>query len=208
MPAEDLWVYKRQGAEGEKLTGYPAISVYHEFRYHPKDVISGTFDWIYEHLGLYEWTGEIWCPMREAGIKNYQYIDWFRSHPAEDDMKLLAWSDKDGGNLALKNAAGKNIGELLSRSDGAGGNLRVLDKEGKNAVSLFARSDNAGGNLTVYNSAGKSVFAAFARGDNAGGDMGVYDKEGRTVAAMFARSEGGGVMQIYDTGGKVVVKQP
>jgi len=97
MPAEDLWAYKKQGEKGEKITGYPAISTYHEFRYHPKDVISGTFDWIYEHLGLYEWTVEIWCPMREAGITNYKYIDWFRDHPVEDDLKMLAWADRELG---------------------------------------------------------------------------------------------------------------
>ena len=95
IPAEDLWVFKEQGAKGTEITGYPAISVYHEFRYHPKEVISGTFDWIYEHLGLYEWTIEIWCPMREAGIKDYKYIDWFRDHPVEDDLKMLAWADKE-----------------------------------------------------------------------------------------------------------------
>lgn len=95
MPAEDLWVYKEQGEQGTKVTGYPAISTYHEFRYHPKEVISGTFDWIYEHLGLYEWTIEIWCPMREAGITDYKYIDWFRDHPVEDDIKMLKWSDKE-----------------------------------------------------------------------------------------------------------------
>jgi murein tripeptide amidase MpaA len=94
MPAEDLWVYKEQGKKGTEITGYPNISVYHEFRYHPKEVISGTFDWIYEHLGLYEWTIEIWCPMREAGITDYKYIDWFRDHPVEDDLKMLAWADK------------------------------------------------------------------------------------------------------------------
>ena len=95
MPPEDLWTYKKQGEEGTRITGYPAISVYHEFRYHPKDVITGAFDWIYEHLGLYEWTIEIWCPMREAGIKDYKYIDWFRDHPVEDDLKMLAWADKE-----------------------------------------------------------------------------------------------------------------
>ncbi len=95
MPAEDLWAYQKQGEKGAALTGYPAISVYHEFRYHPKNVISGTFDWIYEQLGLYEWTIEIWCPMREAGITDYKYIDWFRSHPVEDDLKMLAWADKE-----------------------------------------------------------------------------------------------------------------
>ena len=97
MPAEDLWAFKEQGDKGTAITGYPAISVYHEFRYHPKEVISGTFDWIYEHLGLYEWTVEIWCPMREAGIKDYKYIDWFRDHPVADDLKMLAWADKELG---------------------------------------------------------------------------------------------------------------
>lgn len=95
LPAEDLWAYKKQGAMGEKLTGYPAISIYHEFRYHPKEVITGAFDWIYEHLGLYEWTIEIWCPMREAGVTDYKYIDWFRDHPVADDLKMLAWADKE-----------------------------------------------------------------------------------------------------------------
>ncbi len=97
LPAEDLWVFKEQGAKGTEITGYPNISVYHEFRYHPKEVISGTFDWIYEHLGLYEWTIEIWCPMREAGITEYKYIDWFRDHPVEDDLKMLAWADRELG---------------------------------------------------------------------------------------------------------------
>lgn len=93
MAPEDLWVYRAQGKKGTELTGYPAISTYEEFRYHPKEVITGGFEWIYEHLGLYQWTVEIWCPMREAGITDYKYIDWFRDHPVEDDLKMLAWSD-------------------------------------------------------------------------------------------------------------------
>ena len=95
MPAEDLWEYKRQGEKGTEITGYPAISTYHEFRYHPKEVITGTFNWIYDHLGIYEWTVEIWSPMKQAGITDYKYIDWFRSHPVEDDVKLLAWADRE-----------------------------------------------------------------------------------------------------------------
>ncbi len=31
--------------------GYPNISIFHDFKYHPKQVITGGFDWIYEHLG-------------------------------------------------------------------------------------------------------------------------------------------------------------
>ncbi len=37
---------------------------------------------------MYTWVVEIWSPMREAGIEKYQYIDWFRDHPIDDDLKL------------------------------------------------------------------------------------------------------------------------
>ncbi|MFO1398428.1 MAG: M14 family metallopeptidase [Burkholderiales bacterium] len=100
MHAEDLWVYQAQGRKGTELTGYPSISVYHEFRYHPKQVIGGTFDWIYEHLGIFSWTVEIWSPMREAGITDYKYIDWFRDHAIDDDLKILRWSDEKLAGLA------------------------------------------------------------------------------------------------------------
>lgn len=97
MDAEDLWVYQAVGKKGTELTGYPNISVYHDFRYHPKDVIGGTFDWIYEHLGMFVWVVELWSPMREAGITDYKFIDWFRDHPIDDDLKLIRWSDEKLG---------------------------------------------------------------------------------------------------------------
>ncbi len=95
FPAEDLWTYQKIGAKGTELTGYPAISVFHDFRYHPKEIITGAFDdWLYEHLGLFTWTVEIWSPQRQAGIAEYKYIDWYREHPLEDDLKMLKWSDE------------------------------------------------------------------------------------------------------------------
>ncbi len=95
LPAEDVWTYKEIGKKGEAMTGYPAISGYHDFKYHPKEVITGVFDdWMYEHRGVHAWTVEIWSPQRQAGITDYKYIDWFRDHPFEDDLKLLKWSDE------------------------------------------------------------------------------------------------------------------
>ncbi len=94
FPAEDLWTYKKIGEEGTKLTGYPNISVFHDFKYHPKSFTTGAFDtWMYDHLGIFAWTVEIWSPIRQAGIKNYKYIDWFREHSVEDDLKIIKWSD-------------------------------------------------------------------------------------------------------------------
>jgi murein tripeptide amidase MpaA len=95
FPAEDLWTYQKIGEKGKELTGYPAVSVYHDFRYHPKQVITGGFDtWLYDHLGLFGWTVEIWSPQRQAGIEEYKFIDWYREHPVEDDVKMLKWSDE------------------------------------------------------------------------------------------------------------------
>ena len=100
MTPEDLWQYRRFSDIGAKLTGYPAISIFHEFKYHPKEVITGTQDWVYEHLGALFWTVEIWAPNREAGITDYQWIEWYREHPVEDDLKLLKWSDEQCGGKA------------------------------------------------------------------------------------------------------------
>jgi hypothetical protein len=83
------------------MTGYPNISTFHEFRYHPKTVTTGGFDtWMYDHLGMFSWTVEIWSPLRQAGLKDYKYIDWYREHPLEDDLKLMKWNDEVLGGKA------------------------------------------------------------------------------------------------------------
>ena len=105
LPAEDLWTYQAVGKKGEELTGYPAMSIWHEFQYYPGEHISGAFDWIYEHLGMYIWTIEIWNPKKEAGIDNKEWIHWFRDHPIEDDLKIYEWAQRiapDEGHIEWK----------------------------------------------------------------------------------------------------------
>ncbi len=94
MIPEDLWSIKRFSQLGADLTGYPAVSIWHDFKYHPKETIGGTQDWMYEHLGALFWVVELWAPNREAGITDYKWVDWYREHPLEDDLKLLKWSDE------------------------------------------------------------------------------------------------------------------
>ncbi len=100
MIPEDLWAIKRFSEIGARLSGYPAISIWHDFKYHPKEVISGTQDWVYEHLGALFWVVEIWAPNKEAGITDYKWVDWYREHPVEDDLKLIKWSDEHCGGQA------------------------------------------------------------------------------------------------------------
>jgi murein tripeptide amidase MpaA len=105
FPAEDLWTYQKIGKKGTEITGYPAVSVFHDFKYHPKEVITGVFDdWCYDHLGIFAWTTEIWSPQRQAGITegfdketkpgSFRFTTWGRDHDPEDDVKMVRWADE------------------------------------------------------------------------------------------------------------------
>jgi murein tripeptide amidase MpaA len=94
IPVADLARYKQLGEWGTELTGYKAVSVYHDFRYGRDEVISGSGDtYAYDHLGVYGWTTEFWSPIRAAGITDYHFIEWFEDHPVEHDLQLLRWND-------------------------------------------------------------------------------------------------------------------
>lgn len=95
FPVKDLRTYQHIGKKGTEITEYPAISAFHDFRYDPKDIITGTFDdWAYEHQGIFAWTVEVWSPQRQSGITDYKFIEWYQEHPLEDDLKLLRWNDE------------------------------------------------------------------------------------------------------------------
>lgn len=96
FPYEDLTIYKEMGERGKAITGYPHTSVYHGFRYHPRQVMHGPFDdWAFDQLGLFMFTVELWDIVGEAGIKDRDFIGWIRKHPEEDDLKILRWIDEN-----------------------------------------------------------------------------------------------------------------
>lgn len=98
METDDLWVYEKIAKLGTELTEYPNAAVYHDFRYHPKEVITGVFDdWAYDHLGVFAFTIELWDIVRRAGIEDRKFIEWFREHPHEEDVKVLRWAEEHGG---------------------------------------------------------------------------------------------------------------
>lgn len=94
MDTGDLWVFEAIGERGTEITDYPCVSVFHNFKYHPKEVITGVFDdWLYDHKGIFAFTVEMWDLATAAGIetkkKEKKFIEWFRKHPLEDDYKVL-----------------------------------------------------------------------------------------------------------------------
>lgn len=97
FPVPDLRAFTLMGEEAKRLTGYPAISIFHDFKYHPKMVIrGGDVDWIYDHLGAYAWVTEFWSPQRAAGLEPHHFIDWIREHSPDDDLALIRLADELG----------------------------------------------------------------------------------------------------------------
>jgi Zinc carboxypeptidase len=95
FPTTDLRAFTLIGEEATRLTGYPVVSVFHDFKYDPKQTIKGgADDWVYDHLGVFAWTTEFWSPQRQAGLSDYHFIEWLREHPVEDELALLHWFEE------------------------------------------------------------------------------------------------------------------
>lgn len=94
--ADDLWTFEALGEMATDLTGYPSISGYHDFRYHPKSVIRGVgTDWVFDHVGVFGWTTEFWNALRAAGLDDAHPLEWYRTHPLDEELQLLAWVDEN-----------------------------------------------------------------------------------------------------------------
>ena len=93
LPRMDLALYKRIGAMGTDLTGYPVISVYEEFTTDPDmPRVGSLMQWSYDELGIITFSTELWNPELAAGIENpakYQV----RARSTEDEIKLLQYND-------------------------------------------------------------------------------------------------------------------
>ena len=92
METRDLEVHKEIGRIGTELTGYRAVSLFHDFVYNPKDVLSGDYpDWLFENLGIFAYTVELWGLPDMAGIKEPKFLEWDKNHPIEEDIQILKW---------------------------------------------------------------------------------------------------------------------
>ena len=98
LPEHDLAVYKALGDRGTEITGYPNISVFHDFTYEPGKYITGAFDdWVYSYYGVFAFTIEFWSAAKSAGVEVTDFIEFFRNPPEEAQLKLLSWNDEELG---------------------------------------------------------------------------------------------------------------
>ncbi|MFP5322933.1 MAG: M14 family metallopeptidase, partial [Acidimicrobiia bacterium] len=96
LPSVDRWTYDDLGRRATQITGYPHVNVYDGFRYDPKDAITGVADdWAYDQRGIFAWTTEFWNPLTAAGIEDPHPIEWYRDHPLDDELRLLAWVEEN-----------------------------------------------------------------------------------------------------------------
>jgi murein tripeptide amidase MpaA len=89
----DLEVYKLIGQRGLEYTGYPAASIYHDFRYSPKSVLHGSFlDWAYEHQGVFGISTELWDVVKLAGIESRDFIEFlWKKRSEKDELQVFHW---------------------------------------------------------------------------------------------------------------------
>lgn len=98
IPEHDLAAYKSIGERGTALTGYPTLSVYHDFRYTRDRNITGAFDdWVYESYGVLAYTIELWSLAQKAGIEVEDYIAFIREPGEENGLKMLRWNNEELG---------------------------------------------------------------------------------------------------------------
>lgn len=99
LPQADLRNYQALGAMGTEETGYPCVSIYHGFMYPDARKYGGIkgvhLDWVYDHLGVFSFSTELWNIAIKAGVTITDFIESMRNRSEEDDLSVLRWADSN-----------------------------------------------------------------------------------------------------------------
>jgi hypothetical protein len=98
---QDLSMYLTLGKMGTQITGYPVVSIYHEFMPENDMVRGGCLtDWTYDYLGLPSFVTELWNVNQAAGVTKEGFYPSNRRTP-EEEAKVLAYLDERMQNAYL-----------------------------------------------------------------------------------------------------------
>lgn len=96
LPPFDLEMFKEIMRLGTEATGYPSYSVFHDFRYDPKNVTTGAWDdWHYDHFGRYAVTPELWSLTSQVGYVPKNPLEQYQSLPEDILVRALHWCDQN-----------------------------------------------------------------------------------------------------------------
>jgi len=95
LPPDDVWAYTQLGERGTALTGYPVHGVFDDFTWDRSDTMSGAADdWVYEHLGIYGWTTELWDAVHAATGEKQSTKHWYLGPSDDEALAVLRWCDE------------------------------------------------------------------------------------------------------------------
>src|SRR6266508_6105611 len=83
LPVADARAFHAFDVIGREETGYPAVSMWEGFNpkeQRPRGGIKGTdLDWVYEQLGIFPYTTELWNIYAAAGVEIGDYMAFHRN---------------------------------------------------------------------------------------------------------------------------------
>lgn len=103
LPPADLKRFQALGRLGTEETGYPCISIYHEFTEEPGHLNAGMLlDWSYDQLGVFSFSTELWSLGKAAGVAAADKpLDFYfgQGRSEDDDLAMLRWVDQHVGRF-------------------------------------------------------------------------------------------------------------
>ncbi len=98
MPMADVRAYTAMGEMGTAETGYPCVSVYQGFMYPEAKKYGGIkgvhMDWVYDHLGIYAFSTELWNINVASGLEVKDFINDRLKLTEDDQIQTLRWADE------------------------------------------------------------------------------------------------------------------
>jgi murein tripeptide amidase MpaA len=107
LPEADAYMFQALGAMGTQETDYPAVSLWEGFTDEGERRKGGTkntdLDWVYERLGIYPFTVELWNVFAAAGVPegDLDFPNHRLRNPEENWARVLRWADAHAPNEAF-----------------------------------------------------------------------------------------------------------
>jgi hypothetical protein len=96
LDLSDLSIIKIITDRAAEVSGYLAISIYHDFKYYSRESETGTADdWSFEQRGVFAFTVEIWDVWKEAQIQLTDHVSRYFRPDEKHIAKIFKWAKQN-----------------------------------------------------------------------------------------------------------------